>query len=243
MQEVYFQNKRTNERNAFEKIQNQVNHVVTLSEEQTKWWDTNFPVLSEKPDTFSRRNIHQGTVSFTPPAIREDSEVSDTVQLSTVDELNVTNAEISTSDQVGVFDDADAVDVGELTQIVEDDVLTSNVVSDVVDISADQSTSVQQNEQKLMNRAGIQINAWDPQTPYLKVLQYTLKGEEYNTYLKLKNEYGLTPAFYIDVSDFFSDLGKNDTAVTILSNLAELKLESPQLLRVLGNKLLELKPE
>ena len=91
------------------------------------------------------------------------------------------------------------------------------------------------------NEADIQLNAWDPQTPYLKVLQYAQGGGEYLTYIKLKKEYGSTPAFYIDASDFFSKLGKKDTAVTILSNLAELKLESPQLLRILGNKLLELK--
>ena len=82
---------------------------------------------------------------------------------------------------------------------------------------------------------------WDPQTPYLKVLQYVPAGEKYNTYLKLKKEYGSTPSFYIDATDFFSKSMGRDTVVTILSNLAELEIESPQLLRVLGKKLIELK--
>lgn len=88
-------------------------------------------------------------------------------------------------------------------------------------------------------KSEIQINAWDPQTPYLKVLQYASAGQEYQTYLKLKKEYQQTPAFYLDASDFFKKMGKRDTAIRILSNLAELKLESPQLLRVLGIKLMD----
>jgi hypothetical protein len=90
-------------------------------------------------------------------------------------------------------------------------------------------------------KADIQINAWDPETPYLKVLQYASKGDEYKTYLKLKKEYGSTPAFYIDASDFFFKLGENEKALRIISNLAELQLESPQLLRILGKKLVEMK--
>jgi hypothetical protein len=101
--------------------------------------------------------------------------------------------------------------------------------------------SLQKREAGSVSQADIKLNAWDPQTPYLKVLQYAPKGEEYSTYLKLKNEYGSTPSFYTDASDFFSSSGNKESAVRILSNLAELRIESPQLLRVLGKKLIELK--
>ena len=74
---------------------------------------------------------------------------------------------------------------------------------------------------------------------YLKVLQYAAKGEEYKTYIRLKDEYSSTPAFYIDAADFFAKMNKKDTAYQILSNLAELQLESPQLLRILGKKLMD----
>lgn len=87
----------------------------------------------------------------------------------------------------------------------------------------------------------MQINAWDPETPYLKVMQYTDKGREYENYLKLKKEYGLTPAFYFDMADFFYKLGEKDTALLILSNIAELKLENISLLRIMAKKLIEFK--
>lgn len=64
----------------------------------------------------------KATIRFTPPVIKADAEVSDTQVMKTVDELNVTKAAISTSDQQGVFNDPDAVDVDALNQIVEDTV-------------------------------------------------------------------------------------------------------------------------
>ena len=117
--------------------------------------------------------------------------------------------------------------------------MEASVTYEVMDISSGAPGSPEMRKSAI--RADIRLNAWDPQTPYLKVLQYTSNGQEYQIYIKLKDEYGATPAFYIDASDFFAKLGKTDTAIRILSNLAELKLESPQLLRVLGKKLLELK--
>ncbi|MCK9208711.1 MAG: TonB family protein, partial [Salinivirgaceae bacterium] len=64
----------------------------------------------------------KATIKFTPPVIKPDDEVTDTVQMKTVEELNIAKASISTSDQKGVFEDPDAVDIGELNQIVEDTV-------------------------------------------------------------------------------------------------------------------------
>ncbi len=84
--------------------------------------------------------------------------------------------------------------------------------------------------------SSIQLNAWDPQTPYLKVLQYAPKGQEYATYLKLKNEYGNVPSFYIDASGFFAKVNLKDTAVKVLSNLAEMGLEEPQSAQDYGKK-------
>jgi len=131
--------------------------------------------------------------------------------------------------------------VGENFTVIEEAMAASpvaNLDAESLNIRALKSNAEGQNAG---TKADIQLNAWDPQTPYLKVLQYAQKGFEYQTYTKLKVEYGSTPSFYIDAADFFSKLGRIDTAVTILSNLAELTNESPQLLRILGQKLLELK--
>ncbi len=100
----------------------------------------------------------------------------------------------------------------------------------LMDVSEEKSKAPQ-------HEASIQLNAWDPQSPYLKSLNNSPAGQEYSTYLKLKEEYGTIPFFYVDASDFFLKIGQKEIALLILSNLAELKLESPQLLRILGKKL------
>lgn len=155
-------------------------------------------------------------VKFGAPVIAHDEEVSDTDELKSQEELTNANVTISVADVKGVSNGT--VDIADVRQGY---VAGLDVVKD--------------------NNSSIQLNAWDPQTPYLKVLQYAVVGSEYASYIKLKKEYGAIPSFYIDVADYFSKLGKNDTAVTILSNVAELSIESPQLLRVLGYKLLEFK--
>lgn len=82
------------------------------------------------------------------------------------------------------------------------------------------------------------IQAWKPTAPYLDDLRKTAKGQAYATYLTLRKTFGDAPGFYMDCADFFAtELKDKATAVTVLSNLAELELENRQVLRILGYKL------
>jgi Ca-activated chloride channel family protein len=86
---------------------------------------------------------------------------------------------------------------------------------------------------------GIAIKAWDPKTPYMKELKAAKDATEaYAIYLKNRAEYGESPAFYLDCADHFA---KTDPALglQVLSNIAELELENPELLRVLGHRLVQ----
>lgn len=215
MMEEYFKIKSLRDKNTSEKTMARIEYVVNLSNEQSKWWNRTFVNTPAKTISKKIRN----SVRFTPPVIRTDADVN-ADELKSQEMVNDSKGIVSISTVVGGDDElgADIADVRvATTEVSASTVTTGNVHST------------------------IELNAWDPQTPYLKVLQYATVGTEYPTYLKLKKEYGSTPSFYIDVADYFSKLGKKDTAVAILSNLAELKLESPQLLRSLGNKLLDFK--
>ena len=88
--------------------------------------------------------------------------------------------------------------------------------------------------------AAIQIKAWDPQTPYMKILKKSNDQEIYGDYLKLKSGYDDQPSFFFDVTDEFIRRKMNDKAVVILSNIAEMKLDNAELLRTVANKLMEL---
>ena len=82
------------------------------------------------------------------------------------------------------------------------------------------------------------IQAWTPSAPYLDDLRKVSKDKAYETYLTLRKTFGDAPGFYMDCADFFAtELKDKATAVTVLSNLAELELENRQILRILGYKL------
>ncbi len=84
---------------------------------------------------------------------------------------------------------------------------------------------------------GIALKPWTPDTPYLKALRAAGDGA-YTVYAKLRSEYGRSSAFFLDCADFFLDERKDrKAALQILSNVAEMDLGSPQLLRILAHRL------
>lgn len=88
--------------------------------------------------------------------------------------------------------------------------------------------------------SSITLKKWDPQTPYLNELKSAKEQDQYSTYLNLKKNYYNSSAFFLDVADFFNEKGKKEIAIKILSNIAEMELENPQLLRILGHRLNQL---
>lgn len=83
----------------------------------------------------------------------------------------------------------------------------------------------------------ISIKAWNPDTPYLAALRKGARGSWYDIYLAQRGEYGSSPAFFLDCADFFHENGIPDLGLRILSNLAELRLQDPALLRILAHRL------
>ena len=83
----------------------------------------------------------------------------------------------------------------------------------------------------------VSLKAWDPKTPYLETLKAASdKDEAYKAYLKEREKYGQSPAFYLDCAGWFYKAGGRGrmTADTIISNLAEFKLEDAALWRSMG---------
>lgn len=85
--------------------------------------------------------------------------------------------------------------------------------------------------------ATIKIAAWDPNTPYLKAIKSAAKDKRYETYLTERKKSGSSPAFYLDVADFFFKEGEDYLAKRILSNLIEFRLEEATLWRAMAWRL------
>lgn len=85
--------------------------------------------------------------------------------------------------------------------------------------------------------AAITVQPWNPDTPYLKELRKAAKDERYTTYLALAADHGASPSFFLDCAGFFFKSGDAAIGERVLSNLAEIKLESADTLRVMAWRL------
>ncbi len=213
MQNEFFGIKETKERNKSAEMLTHIDYVIKIAEEKSKWWNTHYPLT---------KKLQTDTVNMAPPPPPPPSSESEVAGYMIRRNESVARVRESAESDVIIVEEDRSYSPEAMS--VEQDALNEQVVG-----SSPASA-----------KAAISINAWDPQTPYLKVLEYSAKGGEYITYLRLKSEYGSTPSFYIDAADFFIRAGEKELAVKILSNLAELRLEEPQLLRVMGKKLLDM---
>ncbi|MDR2694631.1 MAG: hypothetical protein LBB74_10535 [Chitinispirillales bacterium] len=74
---------------------------------------------------------------------------------------------------------------------------------------------------------------------YLGKLTGKTAAEGYLLYLKLRDDYADSPAFYFDMAGWFYALGDKETALRALTSIAELELENAPLYRMLGYRLKE----
>jgi tetratricopeptide (TPR) repeat protein len=86
----------------------------------------------------------------------------------------------------------------------------------------------------------ITIKPWDPQTPYLTAIKNARPADAYNVYLEQRRQYGTSPSFYLDCADFFLSTKQRETGLRVLTNIAELELESVPLLRIVAHRLTQI---
>jgi len=89
------------------------------------------------------------------------------------------------------------------------------------------------------NKASIKVLAWIPDAPYMKELRAVEDNQLSALYSHLKEENKNRPSFYIQVADLFFKKEKHQEAIRILSNIIELDLENPELLKVVARKFLD----
>jgi len=192
-----------------------LDHVVKLSEAQSKWWNTSFPITGTKPkkETTDTAELLQGRVAGI--SVQRDAVGIRAVASANSEQLSEVSASAySRSSRKERRQNKNAAK--ETAQVLNYE---------------------EESEAEDRNTSKIALNDYNPDTPYLKVMEYADPAKAVETYYKLKKEYGQTPSFYVDVADYFFKKGDTEQAILVVSNLAELSLEDAQLLRVLAYKL------
>jgi hypothetical protein len=73
---------------------------------------------------------------------------------------------------------------------------------------------------------------------YLNKLTGNL-ADDYQTYLKLREDYASSPTFYFDIANWFYSRNDKETALRILTSIADLEIQNASLYRLLGYRLKE----
>ena len=209
--------------------------LIEQSNEQTEWWKTVYPLKDKKTKNKKQLNVVVDEITDNRAEIKD--EVIASAEIAKM-EASVPQAEVQAQargiSMRGISSVSEDTDSAELNEVVV------RGYAPVMKRSLTGSVSVvATNDVRVENTpiANIELNAYNPDTPYLKVMEYTEEAKAVETYYKLKKEYGTTPAFYADIADYFFKKGNREQAILVVSNLAELGLDDPQLLRVLGYKL------
>ncbi|MFC2349296.1 VIT domain-containing protein [Capnocytophaga granulosa] len=203
-----------------------LDYVVKLSEVQSKWWNTSFPIAGTQPvKNTANQSSNESTAGINARAysstlaIRGVGSVSDNIE---------DQAELAEAMVVVGYSRSSRKERRQNKKTAKE---TAQVLNDEEESEAEDRSG------ELSNTSKIALNDYNPDTPYLKVMEYADPAKAVETYYKLKKEYGQTPSFYVDVADYFFKKGDTEQAILVVSNLAELSLEDAQLLRVLAYKL------
>jgi tetratricopeptide (TPR) repeat protein len=102
----------------------------------------------------------------------------------------------------------------------------------------DRASSKKSNKSKREN-SSIEILSWVPDAPYMKKLRSLSIKSFDKYYYEFKKSNLNRPAFYIEVSDYLFKRGLHKRAVRVLTNVVELDLENPELLKVVAKRLMD----
>lgn len=89
------------------------------------------------------------------------------------------------------------------------------------------------------NEIGISLKKWTSDAPYISRMQAASADNIYAIYLDEKPDYRNSSAFFLDAADMLLEKKQRALALRVLSNLTEMDLENPQILRILGYRLLQ----
>ena len=203
-----------------------LDYVVKLSEAQSKWWNTSFPIAGTQPvKNTAKRSSDESAAGIN---MRASASVNRSLAIRGIGSISESSQAELAEMVISGYSRSSRKERRQNKKAAKE---TAQVLNDEEESEAEDRSG------ELANTSKIALNDYNPDTPYLKVMEYADPAKAVETYYKLKKEYGQTPSFYVDVADYFFKKGDTEQAILVVSNLAELSLEDAQLLRVLAYKL------
>ena len=90
-----------------------------------------------------------------------------------------------------------------------------------------------------VRQSRIELKAYSPDEPYVKILEKASQDKLYETYLMLREGYLYQPMFYMDVADLLLKRGMKQLSEQVLGNIVEISNQNSQMVQNYGHKLVE----
>jgi tetratricopeptide (TPR) repeat protein len=199
----------------------QLDRIARLFEEKKQWWGTKFSKEQQPApidtEVAAMRSAPAAQLSVSPPAITE-------VRGTGEDEVVVLSPFVVEA----------ALDTG---YSASSTLAGTRLRTQLHDNAESGNFSARANEES--GTASITLRHWEANAGYLDRLHRTSPAKRYSVYLEERSDHARQPGFFLDVAEFFFETKETDLALRILSNLAELQLDDPALLRVLAHRLVQ----
>lgn len=190
----------------------QIEKVVEMFKERKAWWETDFTIHHNEPIP---------------------SKNDSAIDMSNNGYISTATDSVSATHQWHFGNTSNSYTVDATVAAGE---LDEDGISDVKDEEKSSNLGVDLNAKK----AKAELAVWEPNMPYLEELKKVGSDVLFSTYLKLKEKYGKSPSFYLDVADYFTKQNKPEEALRIVSNLVEIEIKNYRLMRVLAHRLEQL---
>ncbi|MBR0237199.1 MAG: DUF2135 domain-containing protein [Thermoguttaceae bacterium] len=235
--EMQYQNQQK-EKSLKEKKEERYSYLSRIWKERTEWYNKKFePSAWSKLKKFAQRSFG-GNAPADGRALEEADAVPEVMEERVVPQMNAAPAPAYTpplaDDEDGaVVEEAEVEEADEAFGDAEEEAADNAVVG----AGGGAFSGAAQQAEKNRKSVSMEIKQWQPDSPYLKIM--SASDDPYSAYLAIRGEYDRSPSFYLECAEFFKAKGDLVKATRVLSNLAEMDLEAPQVLRVLGYRLLQ----
>ncbi len=215
-----------------EKKEERYAYLSKIWKERTEWYNKKFePSAWSKLKKLAQRSFG-GNAEYQSESARDLDAAPEVMEERVVPQMNAAPAPaMAPDDEDGaVVEEAEVEEADEAFGDADED-------NAVVGAGGGAFSAAAKQTEENGKSVSMEIKQWQPDSPYLKIM--SASDDPYSAYLAIRGEYDRSPSFYLECAEFFKAKGEMVKAVRVLSNLAEMDLEAPQVLRVLGYRLLQ----
>ena len=217
-----------------EKKEERYTYLSRIWKERTEWYNKKFePSAWSKLKKLAQRSFG-GNAPSDERALEDEDAVPEVLEERVVPQMNAAPAPAMAPDEDGAV--VEEAEVEEADEAFGDDA-EENADDAVVGAGGGAFSGAAKQAEESGKSVSMEIKQWQPDSPYLKIM--SASDDPYSAYLAIRGEYDRSPSFYLECAEFFKAKDDLVKAIRVLSNLAEMDLEAPQVLRVLGYRLLQ----